>query len=132
MENKMRNFMVGRYGNDQLNVAMVVFGMILTFTGDAISSKLLTLLSYIVFGGCIYRVMSRDFTARSNENKKFLDFWNPISLKLKNNSYGTAMKDRNYKYFKCPNCKQMLRAPRGKGKIQVTCQKCRTQFIKKV
>ena len=41
----------------------------------------------------------------------------------------TRFKERNtYKYFRCPQCKQKLRAPRGRGKIQVTCQKCHHVF----
>jgi ribosomal protein L37AE/L43A len=39
---------------------------------------------------------------------------------------------KTYAIFKCPSCKQKLRAPKGRGKIQVTCSKCHNQFIKKV
>ena len=38
---------------------------------------------------------------------------------------------RNYRYLICPQCSQRLRVPRGKGKIRVTCTKCRNQFIAK-
>ncbi len=38
---------------------------------------------------------------------------------------------RYYKYFNCPNCNQKVRVPKGKGKIEITCPKCRTSFIRK-
>ena len=31
----------------------------------------------------------------------------------------------------CPGCRQVVRVPRGKGKINIRCPKCNRQFIKK-
>ena len=39
--------------------------------------------------------------------------------------------DKTHRYFKCPGCGQTVRVPRGRGKIQITCPKCRREFIKK-
>ena len=36
-----------------------------------------------------------------------------------------------YRIFYCPTCKQKIRAPKGKGKIQITCPKCKTEFIRR-
>ena len=36
-----------------------------------------------------------------------------------------------YRFFKCPQCKQTVRVPKGRGKICITCPKCKTEFIKK-
>ena len=38
---------------------------------------------------------------------------------------------RTYRYLICPQCSQRLRVPRDKGKIRVTCTKCRNQFLAK-
>lgn len=127
--NRFKMFMNGRYGTDQLSMAIIILGMLLTFIGDAFSSSILTLLSYIVFGLCIYRMLSKNIAARQQENYRFVKLWNPLYKALKTRA--SILKDINkYKYFKCPSCKQMLRAPRGKGKISVTCQKCKTKFNK--
>ena len=36
-----------------------------------------------------------------------------------------------YHYYRCPKCRQKLRVPRGRGRIQISCPRCGTQFIKK-
>lgn len=128
--NGFRNFMVGRYGTDQLTVALLVAGMILTFIGNALDLSSLIMLTYVIFFACVYRTMSRNILARQKENYKFLQYWNPTKS-WGISKYNILKSSRNYKYFKCPNCKQELRVPRGKGKISVTCQKCNTKFIQK-
>lgn len=125
-----RNFMNGRYGTDQLTIALLVLGMILTFLANAFEWYTITMLTYLIFFTCIFRSLSKNRLARQNENKVFLKYFNPAQswLKLK---YNIAKSSKDYKYFKCPNCKQELRAPRGRGKISVTCQKCNNKFIQK-
>lgn len=128
--NNFRNFMAGRYGTDQLTIALLVAGMVLTFIGDAFDLYLLTLLTYAIFITCVYRTMSRNILARQKENNKFLHYWNPVRSWGKS-KISMLKSSKDYKYFKCPNCKQELRVPRGRGKIAVTCKKCNTKFIQK-
>jgi len=122
--------MTGRYGTDQLTVALIILGMVLTFTGDVFRLDLLTLISYAAFLMSIYRTLSKNIIARRKENAKFLHYWNPAKDWL-STKYSILKSNKSYKYFKCPNCKQELRVPRGRGKIAVTCQKCHTKFIQK-
>lgn len=127
--NRLRMFMMGRYGTDQLSMAILILGMILSFISNAISSSILTLITYVLFGICIFRMLSKNISVRQKENYKFLKFWNPLYATLQT-KYKMIKENKSYKYFKCPNCKKMIRAPRGKGKIVVTCQQCKTKFIK--
>jgi ribosomal protein L37AE/L43A len=66
----------------------------------------------------IFRSFSRNVYKRYQENHRFLLFFD-------------RLKDRKHKIFQCPRCRQMVRVPRGKGKIAITCPKCRERFIKK-
>jgi ribosomal protein L37AE/L43A len=78
----------------------------------------LWLLSYVLMFWAIFRMMSRNVYKRYQENRKFLQFFDRI-------------KDRQHRYYDCPKCRQTVRVPRGKGKISITCPKCREKFIKK-
>ena len=42
--------------------------------------------------------------------------------------FGRLRGDRTHKFFTCPNCRNRLRVPAGKGKIAITCPKCGTRF----
>ena len=128
--NGFRNFMNGRYGVDQTTIFLLGSGMILTFLADVFYWNIVTMLTYVMFFLCIYRVMSKNISARRAENIKFLKLYNPVRTWFIK-KYNIIKSSTSYKHFKCPNCKQEIRAPRGRGKISVTCQKCNNKFIQK-
>ncbi|MBE6933041.1 MAG: hypothetical protein E7464_06665 [Ruminococcaceae bacterium] len=111
-------FMYGRYGTDQLNNALLILGVVLTILGWFSSTAFLTVLSYIPLALVIFRMFSRDVNRRRKENQKFLQFFN-------------RLKDRDSRYFSCPRCRQTVRVPRHRGKINIHCPKCGNRFIKK-
>ena len=118
----MRNFMMGRYGTDKLNIAILGTGLVLCLLGMIIKQPLLylllTLISYGLMIWAIFRSLSRNTYKRYQENRKYLRLLDRI-------------KDREHRYFDCPRCRQPVRVPRGKGKIAITCPKCKEKFIKK-
>ena len=115
---RFTQFMYGRYGPDQLNTALLVAGILLTLLGMFGKYSFLTPLSYIPLGILIYRMFSRNISRRRQENQKFMQFF-------------TRLKDRDNRYFSCPQCHQTVRVPRSRGKINIHCPKCGCQFIKK-
>lgn len=118
--NKIRQFMYGRYGSDQLSFAIIILSVILSFINLFIGLIYLRLLSTILLAIAFFRVFSRNYYKRRKENQWFL---NTISnIKIFFNF------DREYKYYSCRNCKTKLRVPRGKGKLKITCPKCRNSF----
>lgn len=118
----IRRFMQGRYGTDKLNTAILVAGLVaclLTmFIRVSVVDIVLTVISYILMGWAIFRSLSRNTYKRYRENRKYLQLLEQI-------------KDRDHRYFQCPRCKQSVRVPRGKGKISISCPKCKEKFIKK-
>lgn len=122
MKDGLRRFMIGRYGSDKLNIALLLTGVVLWLLSNFIpftGVKLLLLLAYyFLMGLAIFRMLSRNTYKRYQENKKYLQFIDRI-------------KDREHRYYDCPRCRQQVRVPRGKGKISITCPKCKEKFIKK-
>ena len=78
----------------------------------------LTLLSYALMIWAIFRMLSRNTYKRYQENRRYLRLLE-------------RMKDREHRYYDCPRCRQVVRVPRGKGKISITCPKCAEKFIRK-
>lgn len=128
--NWFKKFMQGRYGGDQLSLVLIILSFILSLTGQISRLRFISILSYIPLGISIFRILSKDISKRSMENYKFSILMSPIYKKYIN--FKNRVKDsKTHKYFRCPNCKQKLRIPRGKGKIVVTCSKCNHKFNKK-
>ena len=127
----LRRFMYGRYGSDQLNMAILVAAVLVSLTNSVLtvflrestvySGIVAPILSVIVYGLLIYsffRMFSRNIYKRQRENRRFTQLW-------------MRLKDRNNRYFRCPNCKQTVRVPRGRGKICIRCPKCGEKFTRK-
>ena len=117
-----RRYMEGRYGTDKLNTAILLTGFGLSilsmfFRIPAVNLTL-TLVSYGLMIWAIARSLSRNTYKRYQENRKYLQVFG-------------RLKDREHRYFDCPKCRQLVRVPRGKGKIAITCPKCREKFVKK-
>lgn len=129
MMEKIKRFMMGRYGVDQFNNALNILFFVLALLGIFTKKTFLMILSFVVLGYMYFRMFSKNFSARYNENRIFTNFMSPVYNffdKVKNKF--NKKKDKNYKYFTCKNCKQELRIPRGKGKVTITCPKCHTSF----
>jgi len=117
-----RNFMAGRYGTDRLNMLILGVGLVASLLSVlfrfAPVNLVLFILSYGMLFWAIFRSLSRNTYKRYQENRKFLQLTG-------------RLKDREHRYFDCPKCRQMVRVPRGKGKISITCPRCREKFVKK-
>lgn len=129
--NAIRRFMYGRYGSDQLNLALLITAITISLTNSILAaalsvsvvytniiSPLLYLLTTLLLVLCLVRMFSRSIYRRQQENKVFLRFWN-------------RLRDRKNRYFSCPNCRQVVRVPRHRGKINIRCPKCGEKFIRK-
>ena len=131
----LQNFMTGRYGADQLNRFMlwVSLGLMLL---QLLFGRRIRLLSYfyplalILLILCYFRMFSRNYQKRAEENQKFLELKGKAATFLKREKEYFEQR-KTHHIYKCPSCKQKIRVPKGKGKICITCPKCHTEFIKK-
>ena len=134
MRNRIQKFMAGRYGPDQLYLAILAGSLILLVVGAILRR---TIPGFAVeLCGCgllvwaLVRSFSRNIPARRRENEKFLKLWLPIrsrvsGLLLRLKCSGT------HRFFRCPGCGNLLRVPRKKGKIEITCPRCGERFTRK-
>lgn len=118
----MYRFMTGRYGTDRLNLVILCVAVVCIVLSALLQGswlgQIFWILSYGLMIWAIFRTMSRNINKRYQENRRFLLFFD-------------RLKDRRNCYFLCPRCRQTVRVPRGKGKILITCPKCKEKFQKK-
>lgn len=128
---KLREFMYGRYGTDQLSLALIIGGFAFYTLYVFTDFRLLYLFSLIFYGISIFRTLSRNIEKRRAENREFMSLW----YKVKNWWVGLKAdfeERKTYKHFKCPSCGQKIRIPKGRGKVEIRCPKCSNRFVKKV
>ena len=122
--------MAGRYGSDQMTMALFVLGLALSVVGMLCRSFPVQLLSYLPLGYGLYRSFSRNIGRRRMENAKFLQLWDRVRRFFRP-LYFRLRDWKTHRYCKCPTCRTLVRVPRGKGRICISCPKCRNGFIKK-
>ncbi|WP_353894472.1 hypothetical protein PRVXH_001277 [Proteinivorax hydrogeniformans] len=128
--NWLKKFMAGRYGGDQLSIFLVIVSLILTIVGQITQLLVLAYLGYIPIILAFYRMLSKDTSKRSMENYKFAIMMSPLYAWFKK-VQGRVKNRKTHKYFKCVKCNAQLRVPKGRGKIVITCPKCKEKFSKK-
>ena len=130
MREKLRQFMIGRYGTDGLNQFLSIASLVLLLIAIISRVSLFTYLGAALLIFCYYRTLSRNISKRTEENYKFYTLKDRVDNKFKGWKEQWANR-KVYHYYRCPQCRQKLRVPRGRGRIQISCPRCGTQFIKK-
>ena len=110
MKYKLRAFFSGRNGIDGLGkvllwVSLIVMLLSTLFGITFLYGAALALLCYVYI-----RAFSR------NVEK---------CLKLR------FRQRKTHKFYRCPQCRQQLRVPKGKGRICITCRSCGAHFERK-
>ena len=130
------SFLNGRYGADALGRFLSVCGCVCILISLALRGK--SSFFTLVFSAaalalliwCYVRIFSRNITRRSEENRKYLSYRNRFLGLFR--LLGSCFRQRKeYAFFRCPSCREVVRVPRGKGKIRITCPRCGYAFEKK-
>lgn len=135
MKDKFYRFMQGRYGVDQfakftMGVALVSLVLAIFVNTGSSAGSLLDMLGLVAIVYTYFRIFSRNISKRAQENQKYLSATAKLRQRL--NKEKNMMKQRkDYHIYTCPSCGQKVRIPRGKGKIEISCPKCHSKFVKR-
>ena len=130
----MQRLLVGRYGSDRLgrflsqsSVALLILSFLLRRRR---LSSLLSALGVALLCFCYYRMFSRQVEKRQAENHWYLEKEWAVRdwLSFRRDRYEQR---KEYAFFTCPGCKQIVRVPKNKGRIRITCRRCGYSFDKK-
>lgn len=129
-KNKMMQFMQGRYGADQMGQMLSAVSMVFLIISLFSRNQAWFLLAVIGIVYNYFRMFSKNISKRYAENQKYLKMTAGIRRRLA--SWKSQLAQRKiYHIYRCPDCKQKIRVPRGRGKIEIRCPKCNTRFVKK-
>ncbi len=141
-QEKLYQFMYGRYGTDRLNrvlsvVSLVLLGVSLPVSwlwGATLPGGIVSFVLYAAsLGICIWsvtRTFSRKIYKRQAENAKWVAFEYKLRCMFRRHN---GNKDTDTHVFRdCPKCKATLRLPREKGKHTVRCPRCSKSFTVRV
>ena len=129
---KLGQFMYGRNGMDAFGRFLLLLAVVLMllstlFAKVALLSGLFLALEWAALICCIWRTFSRDIVKRQQENAAYYEKSRAIR------TWCRSLRDRwqqrrDYKFFRCPSCHALLRVPRGRGMLELTCRKCGNRF----
>lgn len=130
MKERFLLFMRGRYGTDELSKALMIAGLGLVLVASFTGSTIFYLLSTAVIVFSYYRIFSRDTYRCSLQNQKYLGLRNRTIREWKG-MVDIFRQRKDYRIYSCPSCRQKVRIPKGKGKVEITCPKCSAKFSKR-
>ena len=123
----MARFMQGRNGVDNLCHHALWLGLGIVIVNNFIGSLLLGTIGNALYIYALFRCFSRNVPKRQAENSRYVHFLNNWRKEVK--QFFLRLKGtKEYKYFRCPSCKNRLRLRRGCGEKHITCPVCKHQF----
>ena len=126
----LQRFMSGRTGVDHLNLFLIWAGIILNFLSLIPHMGFLGTIGFACYVYALFRMLSRNKSARYRENYWFVQKTTPAATKIRQ-ALVRFKNRKQYRYFNCPNCKSKLKLPRNVGEVTVTCGNCKHSFRKK-
>lgn len=127
----LQKFLMGRYGADQLNLALILLALVLSivlgFTPLGVIGSLISMVPLVL---AVLRMFSRNYTRRAAENQVFLKVWNPVRNWFQWLWLSVRYMKKN-RYFLCPHCGRIACVPRKTGRVTITCKGCRQKYDRK-
>ena len=132
---KFSLFMQGRNGMDDLakaeSVALWIVLIVMLFLSRVpVASLVCNVLFWVILIHMYFRVFSKNLNQRYRENNWYRNLRYRMAVKRDRRKKERVQKGA-YRFYSCPSCKQRVRVPKGRGKICITCPKCRMEFVKR-
>ncbi len=128
---RLSQWMRGRYGADELSRFLVPVSLALFALSCFRTLRWCYPAALILMLVSVLRCWSRNTEQRARERAAFLRAVRRV--RSKRNVRKQRWADRkSYRYLTCRQCRTVLRVPRGKGKLEITCPRCGERFRKKV
>ncbi len=125
---KMQQFMIGRYGNDKLNRALMIASLVCLVLSIFWGVFYLVALALMLWS--IFRTYSKNISARMRERDTYNRLIGKVRTKCR--LYKRMWNERKtHRYFKCKQCKAVIRIPKGRGEVDVGCPRCHTRTKRK-
>ena len=122
--------MQGRNGVDQLGKTLNTVTLVLLLISMFTRWGIVYIIAMAMMVYAYFRIFSKNIPKRSMETQRFCN-WR-YEMAIKRNKQKQQWEQRKiYRFFRCPMCKQKVRVPKGKGKIVITCPKCKNEFMRK-
>lgn len=130
MKEKFIRFMRGRYGTDEFSKVLLIGGIAFMLIANLADSTIIYLMSTALIVFAYFRMFSKDTYRCSLQNQKYLDVKNRL-IRGWRSLLDILRQRKDYRIYSCPSCKQKVRIPKGRGKVEITCPKCAAKFSRR-
>lgn len=127
---RMQQWMSGRYGFDELSRTLMYAGVILMLVSFVPALSFLSFPALVLVLWSSIRSYSKKIERRQAERAAYLRFTGKIRswFQLRKKIF---QERKTHRYIRCKQCKTMMRVPKGRGTIRISCPKCHSETIKK-
>ena len=131
MREKLRQFMIGRYGTDGLNQFLSIASLVLLLIAIISRVSLFTYLGAALLIFCYYRTFSRNISKRTEENYKVLHPEGPGGQQVQGLEGAVGQPQGLSLLTAAPSAARSCAYPAAAAASRYSCPRCGTQFIKK-
>jgi hypothetical protein len=127
LQYKLQLFLADRYGQDEMSKYLIAAALVLCLVSIFAWGAVLYPVSLVIFAYSIFRTLSKNEAARRRELQWFMRAKQSVARGVKNRLQQFRER-KTHSYYKCPRCRNTLRVPKVRGRIEISCPKCHASF----